>query len=156
MDQILNSWHYIVANTMQIIAGLGLGQVLQQPIIAAQTVLPPAEAPLGLSLVNFFSFLGGSIFVTVSQTLLQNQLVQGLKPIIPNLDPSTLADGGATTLRSMVSKDKLPAVLDVYNDAIRSIWYLTLGLACLIFLASLGMEWKSVKKGKKETDEAPA
>ena len=140
-------------NLKKIIVGFGLGLVLQQPTIAAQTVLPDVEVSIGLSLLSFIIFLGGSVFVTVSQTLLEKKLIEGLEAIIPNLDPSTLADGGATTLRSMVSDDKLSAVLDVYNDSIRSIWYLAFALSCLTFVASLGMEWKSVKQGKAGTDQ---
>ena len=83
--------------------------------------------------------------------MLEIKLVKGLGGTIPNLDASTLANGGATSLRNMVSKDMLPFVLDVYNDSIRSIWYLTLGLACLSFVASLGMEWKSVKARKDQS-----
>ncbi|KAL6721753.1 hypothetical protein ACLMJK_000858 [Lecanora helva] len=139
----------------QILTGFGLGLVLQQPMIAAQTVLPNNEVSIGLSLLTFVSFLGGTIFTTVSQTLLENRLIQGLQGIIPNLDPSTLTNGGATTLRGMVSEDKLPLVLEKYNDSIRSIWYLGLALSCLIFVASLGMEWKSVKKQKAIDDALP-
>ena len=90
----------------------------------------------------------------MSQTLLENKLLQGLKAVIPNLDPSSLADGGATSLRGMVSKDMLLTVLDIYNDSIRSIWYLALALSCLIFLASFGMEWRSVKKEEKRYEDS--
>ena len=41
---------------------------------------------------------------------------------------------------------KLDFVLQVYNDSMRSIWYLGLALACLVFVTSFGFEWKSVKK----------
>jgi len=133
----------------QIIVGLGIGIGLQQPNIAAQTVLSNSDMSVGLSLLNFVNFLGGTIFITVSQTLLETKLLKNLRRVIPNLDAATLQNGGATTLRNLVPADMLPVVLDVYNDSIRSIWYLALGLACLGLLASLGMEWKSVK-GKKD------
>ena len=129
---------------------MGLGLVLN---IAAQTVLPDSDVSVGLSLLNFVSFLAGSVFITASQTLLENKLAHRLEGLIPGLDTNALATGGATSLRSMVSKEKLSIVLDVYNDSIRSIWYLALGLSCLIFLASLGMEWRSVKKDRKKTDD---
>ena len=141
------------ANLDKILTGFGLGLVLQGPNIAVQTVLPDSEVSIGLSLLNFVSFLAGSVFITASQTLLENKLAQRLEGLIPGLDTSALADGGATSLRSMVSKEKLSIVLDVYNDSIRSIWYLALGLSCLIFLASLGMEWRSVKKDRKKPDD---
>lgn len=142
------------ADDQKIVTGLGLGLVLQGPNVAAQTVLPDSDVSIGLSLLNFVSFLAGSVFITTSQTLLENKLAQGLERVIPGLDTSALADGGATSLRSMVSKEKLSIVLDVYNDSIRSIWYLALGLSCLIFLASLGMKWRSVKDRKKTDDVA--
>lgn len=102
--------------------------------------------------MNLFSFLGGSIFVTAGQALLEEQLAKNLKPILPDLDASSLANGGATTIRNMVTADQLPAVLVAYNDAIRNIWYLGLGLACLVLLASCGFEWKSVKPSKKQDE----
>lgn len=142
----------IDANLKKLFVGFGLGLVLQGPIIAAQTVLADSDVSVGLSLLNFFSFLGGTVFVTVSQTLLQSRLIHGLEGIIPDLDPSALANGGATSLRSMVSEDKLSVVLAVYNESIRSIWYLALALSCLIFIASFGMEWRSVKREKKTED----
>jgi hypothetical protein len=142
--------------TLEIVTGFGLGSLLQQPNIAAQTVLPASDVSIGFSLLNFTTFLGGTALVTVSQTLLQNQLSQGLVGLIPNFDPRTVTNAGAAALRDMVSADKLQAVLTVYNDSMRAIWYLTLGLSCLIFLASLGLEWKSVKKETEENKDTAA
>lgn len=90
--------------------------------------------------------------MTAGQALLEEQLAKNLKPILPDLDASSLANGGATTIRNMVTADQLPAVLVAYNDAIRNIWYLGLGLACLVLLASCGFEWKSVKPSKKQDE----
>ena len=135
----------------QIIAGFGLGITLQQPNVAAQTVLPDSDLPIALSLLNFVNFFGSTIFITTSQTLLETKLYNGLKPIVPGLDRATLANGGAGTIRNLVPEDKLHLVLDVYNDSIKSIWYLALGMACLGFVAAWGMEWKSVKGKKPQT-----
>ena len=137
----------------QIIAGAGLGIGLQQPNIAAQTALSDKDITIGLSLLNFVNFLGSTIFITASQTLLETRLIKGLRGIISNLNAATVSNGGATSLRTLVTKDKLPLVLRVYNDSFQGIWYLALGLACLSLVASFGMEWKSVKTKKSETDE---
>ena len=118
---------------------------MQGPNIAAQTVLSDADVSIGLSFLQFISFFAGSTFITVSQTLLENGLISGLKDILPDLDPSTISGGGASAIRDLVSSDQLRIVLRVYNDALRSVWYLGLGLACLVFVASWGFEWKSVK-----------
>lgn len=105
--------------------------------------------------VHYFKFAGETVFIILSQTLLQNNLVKYLQGIIPNWDPSTLANGGAASLRNMGSGDKLSVLLDVYNDSIRSSWYLGLGLSRLIFLASFGMEWKSVKQEGAKAKAVP-
>ncbi|KAG9950963.1 MFS general substrate transporter, partial [Aureobasidium melanogenum] len=140
----------------QIIAGAGLGSVLQGPNIAAQTVLPDRDVAIGLSFLQFINFFAGSTFITVSQTLLENGLVSGLKDILPNLDPNTISGGGASAIRDMVSPDQLPIVLRVYNDSIKSVWYLCLGLSCLVFVASWGFEWRSVKAKKYSANDARA
>ena len=129
--------------------------MLQGPQIAAQTVLSQADVSIGVTLLTFVNFLGGTVFVTVCQNLLNNQLISNLAPVIPNFDPSIVANGGATTLRNSVSPDLLPAVLGAYNQSIQKIWYLALGLACLAFLAAFGLEWKSVKKDGKKDGGSP-
>lgn len=140
----------------QIIAGAGLGSILQGPNIAAQTVLPDHDVAIGLSFLQFINFFAGSTFVTVSQTLLKNELVSGLKDILPDLNSSTISGGGASAIRGMVSPDQLPIVLSVYNDSIKSVWYLCLGLSCFVFVAAWGFEWKSVKAKKDSTNDAKA
>lgn len=144
------------ADLKKIVTGLGLGAVLQGPNIAAQTVLPDSDVSVGLSFLQFIAFFSGSTFITVSQTLLENGLVSGLKDILPDLDPSTISGGGASTVRNLVSSDQLPVVLAVYNEALKSVWYLGLGLACLVFVASWGFEWKSVKPKSKDGDNTKA
>ena len=90
--------------------------------------------------------------VTAGQALLEGELYKRLSPLIPNLDRSSLANGGATTIRDLVPKDQLPAVLVAYNDSMRDILYLGLGAACLGFIATCFYEWKSVKDTKKKRD----
>lgn len=136
----------------QIVTGIGQGLILQIPNVATQTILPKKQVSTGLAVLNLFNFLGASIFVTVGQTLMENGLIKRLHKIIPNLDPSSLANGGVTTVRTSVPRDKLPAVLEAYNDAMKSIWYLAIGLAGLVFVVSWGMEWRSVKEQKKDVE----
>ena len=86
--------------------------------------------------------------MTVCQNLLENELSMGLTGKIRNFDPASIASQGATSLRQLVPADELPLVLEVYNDSLRSVWYVALALSCLVFVGSLGFQWKSVKKNK--------
>jgi hypothetical protein len=123
--------------------------ILQGPNIAAQTVLRKEDVSIGLSVINLANYLGSTIFVTVAQTLLQTRLVAQLRSVFPDLDLSTLANGGASSIRNLASEEQLPTVLNAYNDSLRNVWYLALGLACLVLIASFGMEWKNVKTQEK-------
>jgi len=85
--------------------------------------------------------------------LLQNKLISGLDGRIPDFNAATLTQQGATSIRTLVAPEFLPLVLEVYNDAMKSIWYVGVGMAGLALLASLGFEWKSVKGEKKKQEE---
>jgi hypothetical protein len=113
-------------------------------------VLKESEISIGTSALNFSVFLGGTVFVTVSQTLFEQQLYERLASIVPNLDPEKLVSSGAASLEELVAPDKLQDALQAYNDSMRVIWYLALGLAAAALVASFGLEWKSVKPRKKD------
>lgn len=49
----------------QALCGAGIGLVLQQPMIAAQTVLKLEDVPTGTSVIIFFQTLGGALFISV-------------------------------------------------------------------------------------------
>jgi len=118
-----------------------------------QTVLPKDKIPIGIALLGFIQFFGSTIFVTVCQSLLQNKLINGLSGRIPNFDPASITEQGATSIRTLVAPEYLPLVLQVYNDAMKSIWYVGVGMGGLTLLASLGFEWKSVKGDDKKVDD---
>lgn len=116
-------------------------------------MLSKAEVSTGLAILNLFNFLGASLFVTVGQTLFEDGLIQRLRSIIPDSNPSSLTNGGAASIRNLVPRDQLPVVLNAYNNSMKSIWYLAIGLAGLVFVVSWAMEWKSVKKQKLDVEQ---
>ena len=125
--------------------GSAIGLILQQPNIAAQTILSKKDVSIGMALLTFVQFLAGSIFIAVCQTVLENKLISGLADQIPNFDPAAIAQQGATSVRNLVPPAKLMLVLNVYNDALQLVWYIALGLSGLTFVSSLGFEWKNVQ-----------
>ena len=126
---------------------------LQQPNIAVQTVLSESDAPIGLSILSFVLSFGGSAFITIAQTLLEGQLRAKLAPVVPNVDINRLAGSGAGSLKDYVPPENLEAALSAYNDSMKVIWYLLLGLGAAGFLTAFGLEWKSVKGEKKTKDD---
>jgi MFS family permease len=89
----------------QIVAGFGIGIGMQQPSIAAQTVLDKKDVPTGVSLMFFTQMLAGAIFVSVGQNVFNSALVQNLQQAFPGLSPQTIVNTGATDLRDAVSPD---------------------------------------------------
>ncbi|KAL9619446.1 MAG: hypothetical protein Q9160_005957 [Pyrenula sp. 1 TL-2023] len=137
----------------QVILGFGLGLGLQQPNMAAQTVLPKADVPSGTALIFFGQQLGGAIFLAVAQSVFANRLASVLVSRF-HIDPSTIIRSGATEFRRLnLNPREFSQVLLAYNDAIVDAFRVGLGLSCVVIIPALFMEWKSVRKEKKNTQK---
>lgn len=132
----------------QILAGVGAGACVQIPFIAVQVVLPEADMPIGNAVAIFFNTLGGAISVSIAQNIFSNTLKQQLPKLAPTVDPRVIVAAGATHIREAVRPGQLAGVLLAYNKAITTAFILPIAVGGLAFLASLMMEWRSVK-GKK-------
>ena len=131
----------------QALYGLGLGMGMQQANVAAQTVLPRKDVPVGASIIFFSQTLGGSIFLSVAQNLFINKLAEGLVAAdIPGISASLVTTIGATDLRNVVPVDKLPQVLVQYNIALRTTFYVGAATSAVIWIGAALMEWRSVKE----------
>src|SRR3569833_235206 len=135
----------------QVLFSAGAGGGIQQAHTAAQTVLAAADVPTGAVVLIFAQILGGTVWISVAQNILTRQLLKGLATSVPDLDPKTILDTGATGLRSTaIGKQSLDGVLEVYNFALTRTFFCAVGLAAVALLASSGMEWKSIKRTKIE------
>ncbi|XHG08881.1 hypothetical protein AWENTII_011970 [Aspergillus wentii] len=128
----------------QVIFGLGIGCGFQTSNMAAQTVLPRADIPIGMSLMIFMQQIGGSIFLAVDQNLLSNKLVEQLSHVA-GLDANLVINTGATELRNVVPSSELSTVIDAYNYALTRIFILATGISASTMLGALAMEWRSIK-----------
>jgi len=129
----------------QVIFGFGLGIGMQQASVALQTVLSRKDVPTGVSCLFFCQSLGGAICSSISNNLFTNKLAQGLAGI-PGLNPAIVMHIGATDLRHYVPSQALPAVLEAYNAALRSAFYVAVGTSCFVILGVLPMQWLNIHK----------
>ncbi|KAK3327477.1 putative MFS aflatoxin efflux pump [Cercophora scortea] len=136
----------------QVVYGFGLGMTFQAPNLAAQTVLSTKDVPIGSSLMFFSQLLGGAIFISVGQNLLNSNLLSRLSGL-PGFNPEVLSNNGATSLITQLPEGIRATVLYEYNEALRRVFQLGLIMACLAFLGTLAMEWRSVKE-RKPKDKA--
>ena len=124
--------------------GLGQGFGWQQPILIAQTVLPAADIPTGTSLTTVWKLLGGTIFLSVGQSLESSKLHDLIIERLPQVDPRVLLSIGAVELRQKLDKSLIPTVASCYNDALKDIWWMLLALSAISLFGALGIEWRSV------------
>ncbi|KAK6447180.1 hypothetical protein FP744_10003430 [Trichoderma asperellum] len=139
----------------QIIFGLGLGFGSQQPLNVIQTVLDRPDIAVGSALVMFIRFLGSSIFLPVAQNIFLSHLVSKVASNIPDIDPSEVANAGATDLKTLVSAGDLKTLLSDYNDAIMVVFYLVAGTSAATVFGSALVEWRSLK-ARAKSDQAAA
>lgn len=147
----------------QILTGVGLGAGFQVPQVAVQTALAQEDIPVGSSALIFFQNLGGTIFISVAQSVFQNSLTNGLEQLAPTVNPAVVFSAGATglqqALKAVGQGSAYQAVLDAYNRGLQDVFRVSLGLGLGALVATLFVEWKNVKRGnsgdKKGNDNHP-
>jgi hypothetical protein len=106
----------------QIFLGAGAGTAIQMPTIAVMAVLPKADVSIGTAISTFSQFLGGAIFLAISQNIFVSRLVKELTIHVPEVDPHMIVRAGATAIRRVVADQSLEGVLEAYNTAITSVF----------------------------------
>lgn len=138
----------------QILTSAGLGMAIQQGFSAVQAMLPLEEVPIGTAAVVASQSLGGAIFVSVGNTLLQNHLLnQNSEDSIPGVDVRVVFELGATRFREVVPPESLPALINLYNESLRGVFIAAVPLCGSAFLCSLLLEWKSIRRQEKLTEK---
>ena len=138
----------------QILFGAGVGFGMQQTLIAAQTVLPKPDIPIGTAIMMFSQTLGGAIFISVAQNVFTNKLLSNLREVLPNFDSEKVLATGATLIKDVIPPQYLGGVQAAYNDAIMSTFYVAVAMGSLSIFGSALFEWKSVKGKKVEVAAA--
>ncbi|KAL9129369.1 MAG: hypothetical protein Q9217_002169 [Psora testacea] len=139
----------------QVLTSAGLGMAVQQGVIAVQTVLRLSQVPIGIAAIVSMQSLGGAVFVSVGNNILQSKLNQAAAANkLPGVDIARVISAGATEFRTFVPLVSLPALLAVYNSALQKVFIAAIPLSGLAFVAALGLEWKSVKQKKPTLESA--
>lgn len=132
----------------QILFGFGIGCGFQLPQIAAQTVLPFKDIPTGIAITLFFQSLGGSIFVSAGNNVLNDRLVHYITGLrLQGVNAVDVIEAGATAWRGVVPAVSIDAVVDAYSRALRDTFRVGLITVCLSCIGAAFMEWKNVKRG---------
>lgn len=128
----------------QALYGFGIGCGFQVGPLAAQTVLPRADVPIGLAMMFFMQQLGGAVFLSVSQNIFSTKLVEKLSGV-SNLDTEAILHVGATELKNVVPAEQLSTVVDAYNYSLTKVFILAAALSACMIIGALAVEWRSIK-----------
>ncbi|KAJ6157642.1 hypothetical protein N7470_005234 [Penicillium chermesinum] len=134
----------------QVLGGIGLGCALQQTLVAAQTILPMMDIPIGVSLIVLAQTLGGTIALSAADAIYAGSLASSISHRFPEIDASTVLNAGQGEIRNLVPAQDLSTIIGFTNDAIRKTWYLSAGLAAGSIFGVLGMEWRRVSAPQKK------
>lgn len=143
----------------QALFGLGSGLGMNQPLMAAQTVLPLDDISIGTALVIFGQTLGGAIFVSAAQNVFTNTLLTNLQQSLPEINPELVLSAGATALRKVIEgqglgTEAVERAAEAYSGALVKAFQMATGLACVTIIGAVGMEWKSVKEEGRDVNAA--
>ncbi len=137
----------------QVLVGAGGGFVSQQTTIAVQAVLPQADVPIAMALIVFFQTLGAAVSLAISQAIFDTSMISSMTTVLPEESRSEVLPKILTSvvvdLSSVVPAAILPAALEAYNHAMTMPFVFAAAMGGCAFLASMGMEWVSVKREKR-------
>lgn len=137
----------------QILVGAGGGLGCQQAFTAIGTSVSDVDIPTASSVIIFAQIMGSTIFVTTAQNIFASSLAAGLRHKDLLGDKEILLSAGASGWRSKISQEQFPQILEVYNAAVTSTFWLSMALAISATLAASVLEWKSIKEGAVDEGE---
>lgn len=130
----------------EICISAGVGMAVQQGFSAVQIVLPMDDVAIATACIVAFQSLGGAVFISVGNNLIQNHLLSAEREgILPGVDMEAVISAGAVAFRDVVAPEQIPALLEVYNEALRQAFIAAIPLCGLAVIGACFMEWKTVK-----------
>ena len=144
LNPTTGSSHWVA---FQFLVGFGLGCGMQTVGLAVQATMSREDISTGIAVTFWAQQLGGAVFVSVGQTILNGRLIERLGHV-PSLDANPIVTMGATKLHEVVSDDHLGAVLDAYNFGCTRIFMAACVLSGAQLLCACFVPWTSIKRRK--------
>lgn len=124
-----------------ILCGCGGGLVVQSTVIAIMAAMPDRkDVAVAMSVRNYVRLLGGSIFLAVATTIVNNGLRSGLEGQLDAQLISSILDDPTSirhSLRSQLSDADFSLVLDVYTRSFRTLFLTIMGLLLAAFVITI-------------------
>ncbi|KAF7372555.1 Major facilitator transporter-like protein [Mycena venus] len=144
----------------QVLAGIGTGLGLQNPIIAMQVEFEdePKLLAQAQSVASFGQFLGGMMGLSVAEPVFASELMKFLVRYAPDA-PAAIARDSPTTIYTVLPAALIPGVVRAYIESLRIVFVLGVPVAGLSLVAALFVQNIKIVKtavvssgGKLEVD----
>ncbi|KAH7217146.1 major facilitator superfamily domain-containing protein [Fusarium oxysporum] len=135
----------------QILAGFGYGIGLQVPIVISQAFAAPSDMAPVTSIIIFARTLGGTFLITAAQSGFINQIIHKLSSTAPTIDPASVTETGATTLRQNFSGAELDGILHAYAWGIKVAFAITIAACGITVITSLFTKWTNIHVKKQSS-----
>lgn len=127
----------------QALLGAGRGVMQQVPYTATPLACPPKMIPIAMSLMVFGQYIGGSIFLSLSNVIFHSSLKSSLLEYAPNANVTAIIAAGASAsnVRLLTPPDELDGVIKAYSVSLRDVFYMATGSAGALFIAAFFVGW---------------
>ncbi|KAH8896392.1 putative MFS transporter [Thozetella sp. PMI_491] len=131
----------------QIVAGVGIGLVMQLPVIVAQRVSKPQDISVAVGIMMFALFVGGGFGISTGQAILNNRLIDTLPIGNSGVTAVRVLAAGASELRKAFSNpEDLAAVITSYMIGLQAAWVFSIAMSVAAFLVAFVGEWRSINE----------
>jgi hypothetical protein len=129
----------------QAIAEIGLGLILQIPVMVAQASVIPSDISSVSAIILFFQSIGGAIFISAAQAGFANKLLKELPIRAPTVNPGLVIATGATDLRKVFNAEELPGILSAFMEGLRVSYITSIACACATSFIAFAPRWENLK-----------
>ncbi|TVY19679.1 Efflux pump FUS6 [Lachnellula arida] len=138
---------------LRVVPAIGAGFLFQLPVFAVQSTAKDDDLGIATATTTFFRSVGGAFGVAIGGTVFQNQFDKFLNEALANgTIPRQFTVTGAQAAGAYGAIGAFPepvitAYRYIYADALRTIWYVTTGIAGAGLLVSLFVRNESMDRG---------
>ncbi|KAN0067484.1 Major Facilitator Superfamily domain containing protein [Elaphomyces granulatus] len=129
------TWSKIIL--YQIVAGIGVGQNFNSPLVALQTLVKPGDIATATATFFFTRILSTSISVVIGSVVFQNEMQKQQPSLIAALGPETanVLSGGSAA----ASVDVISQLPDGQRDVARAAFHHSLKIMWIVYVAFAGL-----------------
>ncbi|CAG8971355.1 hypothetical protein HYALB_00005974 [Hymenoscyphus albidus] len=138
----------------QILAGCGFGSSMQLCATAVRvSIHDKKDVPVSSALTIFAPFFGGSLAAAIAQSIFRQELSRVLMGSVVANDTAAIIAAGGSDGDDVVPEALRGVVREAYSVAVSKTFLLAVVTGGLAFLCTLGVQWKNIKKPKKDDAE---